>query len=265
MSTDAVHRPRKRFGQNFLHDKETIDRIIQAFDPDPNLAVVEIGPGRGALTIPLLKKVGTVNAIEIDTDLAQRLIEKCKDLGKLNLHIGDALKFDFSEIQPGPLQIIGNLPYNISTPLMFYLLKEISITEFMLLMLQKEVVNRICANHDDVDYGRLSVMIQSRCQVEKLFNVSPDAFTPPPKITSAVVKLIPEHSRASAILDLPLFEQLVRQAFNQRRKTLRNSLKGFVDEDCLKALSIPSTCRAENVSVEDYVNIANQLYHQQNQ
>ncbi|MFT5132823.1 MAG: 16S rRNA (adenine1518-N6/adenine1519-N6)-dimethyltransferase [Gammaproteobacteria bacterium] len=265
MTQDMAHRPRKRFGQNFLHNKGVIDHIIEEFDPDPNFAIVEIGPGKGALTIPLLKKMGSINAIEIDTDLALLLSKKCKEVGDLKLHIGDALKFDFSKIQPAPLQIIGNLPYNVSTALMFYLLKKISITKIMILMLQKEVVDRICANHNEADYGRLSVMIQSQCQVEKLFNVAPGSFTPAPKVTSAVLKLLPDTGRAGLIKDVVLFEALVRQAFSQRRKTLRNSLKGLVDVEGFEALSILPTSRAENVSVKDYVNMANMLYHQQNQ
>lgn len=265
MSTGTTHRPRKRFGQNFLHDKEVIDHIIAAFEPDPNLAIVEIGPGKGALTIPLLQKTGTVNVIEIDTDLAQILIDKSRGIGDLRLHISNVLKFDFSQIAPAPLQIIGNLPYNISTALMFHLLKEISIIKIMVLMLQKEVVDRICANHNEADYGRLSVMIQSRCQVEKLFTVPASAFTPSPKVSSAVLKLLPLTTPTPCIADPALFEQIVRQAFGQRRKTLRNALKGMVDLDCLHALSIASSSRAENLSVNDYINIANNLYHQQNQ
>ncbi len=265
MSVDTMHRPRKRFGQNFLHDKEVIDQIIAAFEPDPNLAIVEIGPGKGALTIPLLQKTGTVNVIEIDTDLAQILIDKSRCICDLRLHISTVLNFEFSQIAPAPLQIIGNLPYNISTPLMFHLLKEISIIKIMVLMLQKEVVDRICANHNEADYGRLSVMIQSQCQVEKLFTVPASAFTPSPKVSSAVLKLLPLTTPSTSIADPVLFEQVVRQAFGQRRKTLRNALKGLVDLDCLDALSIASSSRAENLSVNDYINITNNLYHQQNQ
>ncbi len=265
MSIGATHRPKKRFGQNFLHDKGVINQIIEAFEPDPNLAIVEIGPGKGALTIPLLKKTGTVNVIEIDTDLAQMLIDKSRGIGDLRLYISDVLKFDFSQILPAPLQIIGNLPYNISTPLMFHLLKEISIIKIMVLMLQKEVVDRICANHNEAEYGRLSVMIQSQCQVEKLFTVPASAFTPSPKVTSALIKLLPLTKSTPSMADPLLFEQIVRQAFGQRRKTLRNALKGLVDLDCLDALSIASSSRAENLSVNDYINITNNLYHQQNQ
>jgi 16S rRNA (adenine1518-N6/adenine1519-N6)-dimethyltransferase len=259
MATDTTHRPRKRFGQNFLHDKGIIDHIIQAFDPDPNLGIVEIGPGKGALTIPLLKRSGRLNVVEIDTDLAQLLADNCENAGDLHLHIGDALKFDFSQIGPAPIQVIGNLPYNISTPLLFHLLKQLSNIKIMVLMLQKEVVDRICAKDNEADYGRLSVMIQSQCQVEKLFTVPAGAFSPPPKVTSAVVKLLPRTTQALSIKDPLLFEQIVRQAFGQRRKTLRNALKGMVDEECLRALSIAPTSRAENLSVNDYVNIANSL------
>ena len=265
MSTGTRHRPRKRFGQNFLHDKEVINQIITAFDPDPDLAIVEIGPGKGALTLPLLRQAGTVNVIEIDTDLARVLTDRSQGIGTLRLYTGDALKFDFSQIMPTPLQIIGNLPYNISTPMMFHLLSEISIIKIMVFMLQKEVVDRICAKHNETDYGRLSVMIQSQCQVEKLFTVPAAAFTPSPKVTSAVLKLRPLTAPASSISDPKLFEKIVRLAFGQRRKTIRNALKGIVDLDCLQALSIASSSRAENLSVNDYVNIANKVYHQQNQ
>lgn len=265
MVIDTKHRPRKRFGQNFLHDKGVINQIIQTFDPDPNLAVVEIGPGKGALTIPLLQLVGTLHVVEIDTDLGQLLRGKCKGAGELCLHIGDALKFDFSQIRPAPLQIIGNLPYNISTPLLFHLLKQLPNVEIMILMLQKEVVDRICAGDNESDYGRLSVMIQSQCQVEKMFTVPPEAFTPTPKVRSTVVKLRPIKTHPLVIHDSLLFDQIVRQAFGQRRKTLRNALHGLVDEDCLRTLSISPTLRAENLSVKDYVNIANTLFIQQNQ
>ncbi len=265
MSNDTGHRPRRRFGQNFLHDKQVIDQIIDAFAPEPNLAIVEIGPGKGALTLPLLQKTGRVNVIEIDSDLAQILIDKSRGIGDLQLFINDALKFDFSQIKPAPLQIIGNLPYNISTPLMFHLLKNISIIKSMVLMLQKEVADRICARHNEADYGRLSVMIQSQCQAEKLFTVPASAFTPSPKVTSAVLKLLPLTTPAPSIDDPLLFERIVRQAFSQRRKTIRNAWKGIVDPGCLEALSIAPSFRAGNLSVDDYINVANSLYHQQNQ
>ena len=265
MVSKAPHRPRKRFGQNFLHDKFVIEQIIDAFDPDPDLAIVEIGPGKGALTIPLLQKFGTVNVVEIDTDLARLLDDSCRTSGNLKLHVADALKFDYSQIPQAPLQIIGNLPYNISTPLMFHLLNQLSNIKFMLLMLQKEVVDRICASNNEKDYGRLSVMIQSRCQVEKLFSVPPVAFNPVPKVTSAVVKLTPNKTLNSGIEDPGTFEQIVRQAFSQRRKTLRNALKELVDINCLESLSISPASRAENLSVKDYIDIANHIYRQQNQ
>jgi len=265
MSIDPRHRPRKRFSQNFLHDKEVIDQIITAFDPDPNLAIVEIGPGQGALTIPLLQKTGAVSAIEIDTDLARLLVDKSRGIGDLRLYISDALKFDFSQIVPTPLQIIGNLPYNISTPLMFHLIKNICSINTMVLMLQKEVVDRICASHNEADYGRLSVMVQSQCQVEKLFTVPASAFIPAPKVHSAVLKLQPLSSPMPSLADPALFEQIVRRAFGQRRKTIGNALKGVVGPACLDVLSIAPSSRAENLSVNDYVNLANNLYQQQNQ
>jgi 16S rRNA (adenine1518-N6/adenine1519-N6)-dimethyltransferase len=265
MASKAPHRPRKRFGQNFLHDKFVIEQIVEAFDPDPDLAIVEIGPGKGALTIPLLHKFGTINVVEIDTDLAQLLDDKCRTTGNLRLHVADALKFDYSQIQPAPLQIIGNLPYNISTPLMFHLLNQFSNIKFMVLMLQKEVVDRICASNNEKDYGRLSVMVQAQCQVEKLFSVPPGAFNPVPKVTSAVVKLTPNKSLKFGIKDPVMFEQIVRQAFSQRRKTLRNALRDLVEISCLETLSISPASRPENLSVKNYIDIANYIYFQQNQ
>jgi 16S rRNA (adenine1518-N6/adenine1519-N6)-dimethyltransferase len=265
MNGQVPHRARKRFGQNFLHEKTVIEQIVQTFDPDPSLAIVEIGPGTGALTLPLLQMSENLNVIEIDTDLAQILSTKCKDLGNLKIHIGDALRFDFSTIKPAPLQIIGNLPYNISTPLLFHLLKGMSITKVMVLMLQKEVADRICAEHNQRIYGRLTVMIQSRCKVEKLFDVAPSAFKPAPKVTSSVLRFLPDSERASSILNFDLFEKIVKQAFSQRRKTLRKVLKDLVNEKCLESASIEPTSRAENVSVADYIRLANNLYHPQNQ
>ena len=259
------HRPRKRFGQNFLHDRAVIEQIIQAFDPDPELAIVEIGPGQGALTLPLLQLAGRLTAIEIDRDLASALADKCRAAGELKLHVADALKFDFSTLHPAPIQVIGNLPYNISTPLIFHLLKTSAQTRVMLLMLQKEVADRICALHDQADYGRLSVMVQSCCLVEKLFEVPASAFTPAPKVTSAVVQLRPNPVRAGTINDTKLLADVVRQAFAQRRKTLRNALRGLLDENCLHSVSISPACRPENVSVEDYIKLANVLYKLQNQ
>jgi 16S rRNA (adenine1518-N6/adenine1519-N6)-dimethyltransferase len=265
MVANAPHRPRKRFGQNFLHDNTVIERIIEAFDPDPAFAVVEIGPGKGALTIPLLRKAAAVNVIEIDTDLARLLEQKCARYGHLQIHVADALKFDYSKIQPAPLQVIGNLPYNISTPLLFHLLEHITSISFMLLMLQKEVVDRICASENEHDYGRLSVMVQSQCQVEKLFSVPAQAFKPVPKVTSALVKLSAQTAPLTRIEKPALFEQIVRHAFSQRRKTLRNALRELVELSCFEALAISPAKRAENLSVKNYIDIANYVYHQQNQ
>jgi 16S rRNA (adenine1518-N6/adenine1519-N6)-dimethyltransferase len=265
MLSSDPHRARKRFGQNFLHDKNIIAQIVAVFDADPALPIVEIGPGKGALTVPLLRKSENIHVIEIDTDLAELLEQKCASLGQLKLHIGDALKFDYSKIEPGPLQIIGNLPYNISTPLLFHLLNYSSNIKFMVLMLQKEVVDRICASENESEYGRLSVMIQSRCDVEKLFSVPSGAFTPAPKVTSAVVKISPKKLISPEIKSFVLFEKIVRQAFSQRRKTLRNALRDQVQLSCLETLSISPTARPGNLSVNDYINIANHVYDHENQ
>ncbi|NKB38140.1 MAG: 16S rRNA (adenine(1518)-N(6)/adenine(1519)-N(6))-dimethyltransferase RsmA [Gammaproteobacteria bacterium] len=260
MCPEPIHRPRKRFGQNFLHDRFYIERILTEFEVDPKQDIIEIGPGKGALTIPLLKKYGHLHVIEIDRELAQHLEDKCADLGELHLHLGDALKLDVSTlVTEGKLQICGNLPYNISTPLIFHLLKTIPDGSLMLFMLQNEVVDRICASHNHSDYGRLSVMVQAQCRVEKLFEVPSEAFSPQPKVTSAVVKIQTDKTRRKKLADPKVFEQVVRQAFGQRRKTLRNALKKLLLAHDLSEVSVDSSSRAENISVEQFIAIANML------
>ena len=176
------HTPRKRFGQHFLHDQYVIQRIVDEIIAGEAAAIVEIGPGAGALTIPLLQVKGKLAAVEIDRDLAASLAAACRDIGSLDLYIADALKFDFCSLASNRIRIVGNLPYNISTPLLFHLLKSLHCIECMLFMMQKEVVDRICAEPDSRDYGRLSVMLQSQCRAERLFNIARGSFTPPPKI-----------------------------------------------------------------------------------
>jgi len=259
------HYPRKRFGQHFLHDQLIIQRIIDAIDPVEEIPIIEIGPGQGALTIPLLKQVKTLDVIEIDRDLAHSLNEKCADMGTLRIHITDVLDFDFRTTCKGNIKVIGNLPYNISTPLLFHLLDQLTCIEAMVLMLQKEVADRICAKQGSKDYGRLSIMIQSQCEAENLFSVGPGAFTPPPKVESSVIRLQPLSPPVNLIKDRQLFSHVVKQAFTYRRKTLRNSLRGVADASLLNELGIKTTNRAQDLNIKDYIAIANLLFDKRNQ
>ena len=241
---------RKRFGQHFLHDPGVLKRLIAAIAPAQGDIIVEIGPGEGALTRPLLAGVPHLTAIEIDRDLAARLAGEFAS-GRLSVICADALEFDFSSLAPG-LRIVGNLPYNISTPILFHLARYAARVRDMHFMLQREVVQRMVAEHSTPDYGRLSVMLQTRFRMHRLFNVSPGAFRPPPKVDSAVVRLVPLGGKMEC--DEKQFEQIVRQAFSARRKTLRNAL-GLEPADC-EALGIDARARPENLSPADYVRIA---------
>jgi 16S rRNA (adenine1518-N6/adenine1519-N6)-dimethyltransferase len=236
----SSHRPRKRFGQHFLHDPRILEKIVDALDLQPADFVVEIGPGEGALTRLLLQRTSHVETIEIDRDLAKRLIEE-----KIKVHQADALEFDYS-IFPRGVRIVGNLPYNISTPLLFHLARYAERVRDMHFMLQLEVVDRMVARHSTPEYGRLSVALQARFKIKKLFNVSRGAFRPPPKVESAVVRLEP----LPQILDID--EDLLRKAFSARRKTLRNALPG-ID---FTALGIDPGLRPENLSPEDYLRLS---------
>jgi 16S rRNA (adenine1518-N6/adenine1519-N6)-dimethyltransferase len=253
------HQPRKRFGQHFLHDPAVIQRIIDAIAPGDGIAIVEIGPGRGALTVALLQRAGKLDVVEIDRDLAALLAQQCRGLGELHIHIGDALQFDYRRLHRGPIKIVGNLPYNISTPLLFHLLARIDCIHEMIFMMQKEIVDRICAQPHTSNYGRLSVMVQSRCRTEKLMNIGPGAFTPAPRVNSSVIRLTPAGASLSLITDARLFADVVLHAFNQRRKTLRNSLKDFLTSADFERLGLAPTSRAETLSVRDYINISNYL------
>jgi 16S rRNA (adenine1518-N6/adenine1519-N6)-dimethyltransferase len=255
----SFHTARKRFGQHFLHDKNIIEKMLVALQLKRDDSVVEIGPGLGALTSQLLKKLDHLEVIELDRNLIPLLIEKCKGLGELVIHQGDALKFDFSELssKKNSLRIVGNLPYNISTPLLFHLLDFAEIIQDMHFMLQKEVVDRMVAKPGCGDYGRLSVMLQYRCQAEALFEVSPSCFNPPPKVDSAVIKIIPYRDIPFKANDPILFADIVREAFNHRRKTLRNCLRSFLSPHQFEDLQIDPMKRPEEISVEDYVRMAN--------
>ena len=241
---------RKRFGQHFLHDPGVLKRLVEAIAPAERDVIVEIGPGEGALTRPLLARVPHLTAIEIDRDLAARLAGEFAS-SRLSVIRADALEFDFSALAPG-LRIVGNLPYNISTPILFHLARYAARVRDMHFMLQREVVQRMVAKHSTPDYGRLSVMLQTRFGMHRLFNVSPGAFRPPPKVDSAVVRLVPLAEAPD--WDQALLENIVRQAFSARRKTLRNAL-GLEPADC-EVLGIDARARPENLSPADYVRIA---------
>lgn len=258
------HRPRKRFGQNFLIDTHVLEKIIQSLHPAVSEHLIEIGPGQGALTERLLDSGASLHAIEIDRDLAAVLRQRFGQYPNFSLIEQDVLKLDFNELlsADSPARIIGNLPYNISSPLLFHLMNYLAGITDMLFMLQLEVVDRMSAKPDSRDYGRLSIMTQYFCQVEKLFEVPPQAFSPAPRVTSAVVKLVP-HPQASLPLKHPLtLENLLRQAFSQRRKTLRNNLQGLVPDSDLRSLQIDPGLRPENLSLDDYVRIC--LWLEQN-
>ena len=253
------HLARKRFGQNFLHDQGVIDNIVAAIDPRPDDHLVEIGPGLGALTEPVASQVEQMQVVELDRDLAARLVTNPKLAGKLTIHQGDALKFDFSKITtPGKkLKIFGNLPYNISTPLMFHLFEQAGIVENMHFMLQKEVVLRLTAAPGSKAYGRLSVMAQYYCQVIPVLEVGPEAFAPPPKVDSAVVRLVPHRELPHPAKDLKCLQRVCTQAFSKRRKTIRNSLKGVITDEQLQQLAISPELRPEQITMAQYVAIAN--------
>ncbi len=251
-----LQHPRKRFGQNFLVDKNIINKIISAINPQPADNIVEIGPGRGALTYPLLKRVAQLTVIEIDRDLANSLAKP----GQLTVHCDDVLAFDFRSIaKNSSIRIAGNLPYNISTPLLFHLFNYADNIVDMYFMLQKEVVDRLVSKPGSKNYGRLSVMAQYYSRIEKLFEVSPSAFQPPPKVVSAVVRLIPHQQRALKDTHENDFADLVKLAFSQRRKTLRNNLKPISGEEALGKCGIESSRRAETLSLNEFIALQKQI------
>ncbi|MCL2298504.1 MAG: 16S rRNA (adenine(1518)-N(6)/adenine(1519)-N(6))-dimethyltransferase RsmA [Proteobacteria bacterium] len=255
------HTPRRRFGQNFLADPHYVRRIVDAVNPRPGEALVEIGPGLGALTADLIARAGHLQAVEIDRDLAARLRERFSAT-QLTLFEDDALRFDFARLSAAlsaPLRIVGNLPYNISSPLLFHLAADTASLRDLHVMLQKEVVARMTATPSTPDYGRLSVMLQVKFAIARLFVVPPGAFTPAPKVDSAVARLTPLGAHAPQLDDEPLFARLVSAAFAQRRKTLRNALAACCTPDDLRAAEIDPQARGENLAVADFVRLANQL------
>ncbi len=251
------HIARKRFGQNFLSDQNIIRKIIAAIAPKPGDLLVEIGPGLGALTEPLLAVSEHLHVVEIDRDLIARLKEK-HDPAHLTIHEGDALKFDFATLG-APLRVVGNLPYNISTPILFHLASYAERVRDMTFMLQKEVVQRMVAEPGSEEYGRLSVMLQYRFNMASLFDVPPGAFRPAPKVTSAIVYLQPRPAAECTCRDEALFGRIVTAAFGQRRKTLRNTLRDWMDDADFAALGIDPQARGETLAVADYVRMADHL------
>jgi len=256
------HTARKRFGQNFLHDDYIIDSIVTAISPQFDDNIVEIGPGLGALTYPVAQKVKCLNVIELDRDLAERLVKQPTLGANIKVTQADALQFDFGKLasKKNQLRVFGNLPYNISTPLMFYLFGFASKIKDMHFMLQKEVVNRLCAGPNCKAYGRLTVMAQYYCKIIPVLDVPPSAFQPAPKVNSAVVRLAPYNTPPFIAKSMKILTQICSMAFNQRRKTIRNGLRNLLSIEQLQEIGIDTTRRAENISVEQYVNIANYLY-----
>jgi len=255
------HQARKRFGQNFLHDRTVIDRAIAAIRPDEHDHVLEIGPGQGALTDSLARLAGRLDCVELDRDLAAFLERRFAGRDTVRVIQGDILRFDLAALNPAPhaLRVIGNLPYNISTPVLFHLLGYHELIRDMTFMLQLEVVQRMAAGPGDKNYGRLSLMLQYYCAVEHLFNVPSAAFIPRPRVSSAIVRLIPHREFAVRAADAKMLEAVIRAAFNQRRKTLKNSLKGLMSEVALRELPVDAGLRPENLSLSEFVAISDAL------
>lgn len=253
-----MHRARKRFGQHFLHDPLVIQRIVGAIDPKAGEPLVEIGPGLGAITLPVLQRAGEMDAVEIDRDVIAALRATSSHHGRLRLHEADVLTFDFGALRGGgpALRLIGNLPYNISTPLLFHLIGQRQHVIDMHFMLQKEVVDRMAARAGDDDYGRLSVMLAPWLKVEPLFDIGPGAFRPPPRVQSTFVRLTPHGAPPFELADSTAYARVVAMAFSQRRKTLRNALRGTISEAVLRAAGIDPGARAEVIPPERFAALA---------
>ena len=246
------HLPRKRFGQNFLRDNAVVHKILMAVDPRHEDHLVEIGPGEGAMSAAFLKTRDQLDAIEIDRDLATHLRQRFADYRNFRLYEADALRFDFKRLDScRKLRVVGNLPYNISTPLLFHLFSQTGMIEDMHFMLQNEVIDRLCAAAGDADYGRLGIMANYYCRAEKLFEVYPESFYPQPKVVSAIVRLVP-HEHPPVDADPKVLGIVVTTAFSQRRKTLRNALKPLFDESQLCAAGVNPDARAETINLDQY-------------
>jgi 16S rRNA (adenine1518-N6/adenine1519-N6)-dimethyltransferase len=260
-TSSEPHRARKRFGQNFLHDAHFISKIIGLIKPLPGDRIVEIGPGQAALTGPLIAAAGHIHAIEIDRDLAARLHEQFP-APSLSIDTMDVLKVDFRALAQrlgGPLRIVGNLPYNISSPILFHLLESADVIVDQFVMLQKEVVDRMVAGHGSKTFGRLSVMLQARYRMERCLLVPSGAFRPAPKVESAIARMRPLPLAEVQVADWPIFAAVVAMGFSQRRKMLRNTLAPYLEQIDWAQLGLLPTARAEEVSVETWVKLANQV------
>ena len=265
IASKMPHYAKKRFGQNFLVDTSIINHIVDSIQPQHDDLMVEIGPGLGAMTKPLLARLDKIYVIELDRDIIPKLIKNCvfsdvANKDKLIVNESDVLKFDFQEFHSQlntekKLRIVGNLPYNISTPVLFLLLKNRNLIQDMHFMLQKEVVDRIVATPGIKNYGRLSIMLQTFCETEALFEVPPYAFQPPPKVNSAILRLQPKTQFEKQITDFSKYENLVRQAFSQRRKTLKNTLKDLCSTQQIEQAGLLPGQRAEELSIDDFVNL----------
>lgn len=264
MSKPQSHKARKRFGQNFLHDHGVIRRIVACIGPRKGQRIVEIGPGKGALTEGIISVTECMDVVELDRDLIPLLKVNLFRYPELTVHEADAMKFDFTSLATEQnIRVVGNLPYNISTPLIFHLLSQANVIEDMHFMLQKEVVDRLAARPGDSLYGRLSVMAQYYCSVESLFIVGPESFDPAPKVDSAIVRMTPHKILPFPVVDIKTLEDTVRIGFHQRRKTLRNNYKGILDNDAFEVLEIDPGLRPERLDVADFVRIANFIHNKE--
>ncbi len=249
---------KKQLGQHFLADRHYIDKIVMAVNPKDGDRLVEIGPGQGAITLPLLRQHPRLTVIEFDRDLIAPLTAAAAPLGELTIVHSDVLRVDLTELAAGqPIRLVGNLPYNISSPILFHALEHASVVRDMHFMLQKEVVDRMAAGPGSKVYGRLSVMLQAYCEVTSLFVVPPGAFRPPPKVDSAVVRLVPRNPATIAITDHGRFAEVVKAAFGQRRKTLRNALNNVVSAEQFAAAGVRPDARAEQLEVAEFIALAN--------
>lgn len=257
--THLGHQAKKRFGQNFLHNDAVISDIVDAINPEPGENLVEIGPGLGALTEPVIERAKKLSVVELDRDLAERLRHHPFLAPHLTIYETDALSFDFAQLATDekPLRIFGNLPYNISTPLIFHLLTFKDKVQDMHFMLQKEVVQRMAAGPHCKAYGRLSIMTQYQCQVIPVMEIGPEAFKPAPKVDSAIVRLVPHSDIKNPVKDITALNTVCLAAFNQRRKTIRNGFKNLISVAQLEALNIDANLRPENLTLDDYIMLAN--------
>jgi 16S rRNA (adenine1518-N6/adenine1519-N6)-dimethyltransferase len=251
-----AHRARRRFGQHFLSREDIVSDIVAAIAPREGETLVEVGPGHGVLTVPLSRAPVALHAIEFDRDLVHELQKRFADTENVTVHQADALEFDFAELGDR-LRIVGNLPYNISTPLMFHLLDAKNVIVDMHFMLQKEVVDRICAQPGSKSFGRLTIMLGCYLESVSLFDVSPDAFTPPPRVNSSIVRMRPLQQDRFQVADHDQLSRVVAQAFSQRRKTMRNALRGTATTELLESCGIDPRKRPEQLPIDDWVRLAN--------